>query len=135
MQFAQCRGAVDTGETAALVDDFACHHDEGDTVALRALDDGVEDRGLRIEIGVGELVPVDQHEIGGLADGESADMAAIPVVAAPPVVTMRSTWPDRKLGESLPPSQVAGRVKDLSSGVRRGVRAGSPRGRDRPGNG
>ena len=68
MQFAQRRRAVDPGETAAFVDDLARHHDEVDTIALRPLDDGVEDRGLRVEIGIGALVPVDQPEIGGLAD-------------------------------------------------------------------
>jgi hypothetical protein len=47
------------------------------TPSVLALEDGVEDRGFRVEIGVGELVPVDQHEIGRLADRQGADMAAI----------------------------------------------------------
>jgi hypothetical protein len=60
-----------------FVDHLARHHDEVDTVARGPLEDGVENRGLRVEIGVGKLVPVDQHEIGGLADRDCADMAAI----------------------------------------------------------
>ena len=58
MQFAQCRVAVDPGEPAAFVDNLARHHDQVDTVAIRQLDDGVENRGLRVELGVDELVPV-----------------------------------------------------------------------------
>jgi len=76
VQLAQCRIAVDPGEMPARIDDFARHHDEVDSLALLPLDDGIEHRRLRVEIRVGELVPIDQHEIGGLADREGADMAA-----------------------------------------------------------
>ena len=76
MKFAQCRVTVDAGEMPAFVDDLARHYDEVDTIALCPLDDGVESWDLGVEMGVSELVPVDQHEIGGLADREGADMAA-----------------------------------------------------------
>jgi hypothetical protein len=33
------------------------HHDEVDAVAFGPLDHSVEDRGRRVEIGIGELVP------------------------------------------------------------------------------
>jgi hypothetical protein len=42
MQLAQHGIAVDPGEPAAFVDDFAGHHDEVDSLALRRLDDSVE---------------------------------------------------------------------------------------------
>src|SRR6516162_4902447 len=38
-------------------DDLAGHSDEIDTVVLRSLKDGVENRGLLVEIGIGELIP------------------------------------------------------------------------------
>jgi len=74
VQIVQRRIAVDPGEIPALVDDLARHHHEVDTLALGALDNGLENRGLRVEIGVGELVPDEQYEVGGLADREGAEL-------------------------------------------------------------
>jgi hypothetical protein len=76
VQIAQRRVAIDPGEPPAFADHLARHHDEFDRVGLTPLDDGVEDRGFRVEIGVGDLVPIYQDEIGGLADREASDPAA-----------------------------------------------------------
>src|SRR5260370_14914771 len=76
MQLLQRRVAVDTGEPPVLVDDLARYHDEVDGLDARSLDHRVENRGFRVEIGVGDLVPIDEDEIGSLANGETADPAA-----------------------------------------------------------
>src|SRR5690349_13164035 len=58
--------AIDTGELAVAIDDLAVAHDQFNRFVLGALDHGVEQRRLFIEVWIGELVPIDQHQVGGL---------------------------------------------------------------------
>ena len=74
MQLAQCRVPIDAGEPSVLVDHFACYHDKVHGVGAPSLQHSVENWSLRVEIGISEFVPIDQHEIGGLADREGAEL-------------------------------------------------------------
>src|ERR1700719_3497909 len=76
MQLAQCCVPVDAREPPVCVDYLARHHDKVHGVSAPPLDHSVEYRSFRVEIGIGDLVPIDKDEIGSLANRQAADPAA-----------------------------------------------------------
>src|ERR1700731_2185856 len=76
MQLAQCCVLIDAGEPPVAVHYLACHHDKVHGVGAPPLDHSVEYRSFRVEIGIGDLVPIDKDEIGSLANRQAADPAA-----------------------------------------------------------
>src|SRR5476649_728183 len=77
MQCLQRHRPVDLGELAVLVDHLAVAHGHGHGVVLGALHNGVKGRRQLVEIGIGHLVPVDQHHVGALADLQGPQALAI----------------------------------------------------------
>src|SRR5260370_40273258 len=76
MQLAQCWVMIDAGEPSVAVHYLACHHDKVHGVGAPPLDHSVEYRSFRVEVGIGDLVPIDKDEIGGPADSQASDPAA-----------------------------------------------------------
>ncbi len=69
--------AVDPREAPVRVEHLALAQHRGDAAGLGPLDHRVEERRLRVEIRIGDLVPVDQDEVGALADLDRAEAVAV----------------------------------------------------------
>ncbi len=76
MQRLQGVVAIDPREAAIVVDHLAVAHDGAHALGLGALNDRVKHRHLLVEIGIGNLPPVDQREVGGLALRDRPDLLA-----------------------------------------------------------
>src|SRR5262249_42611496 len=65
--------AINLSELAALINDVAVADDGAHAAGLGALQNRVEQRCLRVEIGIADRAPIDQDDVGGSARFERPD--------------------------------------------------------------
>ena len=69
--------AIKARKLSVLIDNLAGHDHRPHARHLRSLDHRVEHWRFAIEIGVADLLPVDERHVGGLADLERADLRGV----------------------------------------------------------